>query len=83
MSRTTIVLDEPAERALAALTKHYGCSASEAIRRALVQHRERALGVPEEKRKRRRAALEKLIELMDGHDWQAEIAQLKQEDERS
>jgi negative regulator of replication initiation len=83
MSRTTIVLDERSEDALAALTKHYGCSASEAIRRALVQHRERALGVPEDKRRRRKAALEKLIEVMDGHDWQAEISRLKEEDEWS
>jgi hypothetical protein len=83
MIRTTVVLDEPSQSALEALTKHYGCSASEAIRRALIQQRERAVGVPEERRKRRRAALEKLIELMDGHDWQAEIAALKQEDEHS
>lgn len=81
MIRTTIVLDESSERALTALTKHYGCSASEVVRRALVQHRDRALGVPEDKRRRRRAALDKLIELTDGHDWEAEIAQLKQEDE--
>lgn len=83
MSRTTIVLDEPSEAALRALTKHYGCSASEAVRRALVQHRERTLGVPEEKRTRRRAALRKLIELMEGHDWQSEIAALKEEDRAS
>lgn len=76
-------MSEPSEAALQALTKHYGCSASEAIRRALVQHRERALGVPADKRRRRRAALDKLIELMDGHDWQAEIAALKDEDARS
>ncbi|MGH8311319.1 MAG: hypothetical protein ACRETX_16180 [Steroidobacteraceae bacterium] len=80
MSRTTIVLDHPSETALSALTKHYGCSASEAVRRALVQHRERTLGVPEEKRQRRRAALEQLVRLMDGHDWQAEIERLKNED---
>lgn len=83
MSRTTIVLDGPAEEALRALTKHYGCSASEAIRRALVQHRDRMLGVPADKRKRRKAALTQLIALMDGHNWQAELARLKEEDERS
>jgi hypothetical protein len=81
MSRTTIVLDEPSEEALRALTRHYGCSASEAIRRALIKHRERALGVPAEKRRRRKAALRKLIEIMDGHDWQAEIERLKEEDD--
>ncbi len=47
--RTTIVLDEPSSEALKVLTKHYGCSASEAVRRALVQHRARTLDVPEDK----------------------------------
>lgn len=83
MSRTTIVLDEPAEDALRALTRHYGCSASEVIRRALLKHREMTLGVPEEKRRRRKLALEKLIASMDGHDWQGELERLKEEDEPS
>ncbi len=83
MNQTTIVLDEQSSDALAALTKHYGCSASEAVRRALVQHRTRTLGVPENKRRRRKAALLKLIELMDGHDYLAEIKRLKEEDEWS
>lgn len=83
MNRTTIVLDEQSEAALEALRKHYGCSASEAVRRALVQHRARTLGVPSDKRKRRVAALRKLVSLMDGNDWQAEIARLKEEDEHS
>ncbi len=80
MSRTTIVLDPGSEQALEALTRHYGCSASEAIRRALVSHRDRTLGVPAEKRRRRVAAFEKLVELMDGSDWQTELQQLKDED---
>lgn len=80
MSRTTVVLDGPSQAALDALTRHYGCSASEAVRRALVQHRDRALGVPEEKRKRRRAALDDLVRLMDGHDWKAELDRLEEEE---
>jgi hypothetical protein len=80
MSRTTVVLDAPSQAALDALTRHYGCSASEAVRRALVQHRDRALGVPEEKRKRRRAALDDLVRLMDGHDWKAELDRLDEEE---
>jgi hypothetical protein len=83
MSRTTIVLDEPSEAALQALVKHFGCSASEAVRRALVGERQRVLGVPEDKQRRRRAALEKLIEITDGHDWRAELARLKDEDDAS
>jgi len=81
MSRTTIVLDEQSQAALDSLARHYGCSASEVVRRALVQHRDRALGVPVEKRRRRSAALEKLVELMDGHDWKAELEKLKAEDD--
>lgn len=80
MSRTTIVLDTPSQAALDALTRHYGCSASEAVRRALIQHLDRALGVPEEKRRRRRAALEDLVRLMDGHDWQSELKSLEEEE---
>ena len=83
MNRTTIVLDERSQAALDALTKHYGCSASEAVRRALVRHREQALGVPADKRKRRSAALRKLVAIMDGHDWQEEIAMLKEQDEQA
>ena len=79
MNRTTIVLDTPSQDALDALTRHYGCSASEAVRRALVQQRERTLGVPEDKRRRRRDALEQLVHLMDGHDWEAELASLREE----
>lgn len=37
--------------------------------------------MPEEKRKRRVAALRALIERMDGQDAEAEIARLKAEDE--
>jgi len=81
MSRTTIVLDNSSEEALEALTRHFGCSASEAVRRALVNHRDRTLGVPAEKRRRRAAAFEKLVQLMDGTDWQTEIARLKDEDD--
>lgn len=80
MSRTTVVLDASSQAALDALTRHYGCSASEAVRRALVHHRDRTIGVPEEKRRRRRAALEELVRLMDGHDWKAELERLDEEE---
>ena len=81
MSRTTIVLDTPSEEALEALSHHYQCSPSEAVRRVLAHHRTRALGnVPLEKQRRRRDALQKLVQLMDGHDWQSELLCL-QDDE--
>ena len=79
--RTTIVLDDAAFEALRDLSRRYGCSASEAVRRALVRHRDEVVGVPEEKRKRRAAALRQLVERMDGQDVEAEIARLKAEDE--
>ena len=66
MSRTTIVLDVGSEEALQALTRHYGCSASEAIRRSLPNHRHRILGVSQDKRRRRVAAFEKLAKLVEG-----------------
>ncbi|MCA9597318.1 MAG: hypothetical protein KC776_28585 [Myxococcales bacterium] len=41
---------------------------SEAIRRAVVQLRDRSTGVPEARRKQRVEALQKLIELTEGND---------------
>ena len=79
--RTSIVLDDASSQALRDLARHLGCSASEVVRRALMSYRERVVGVPVEKRRRRRAALEALIASMDGHDWRAELAALKEQDE--
>jgi predicted CopG family antitoxin len=79
--RTTIVLDDASYEALRELRRADGCSASEAVRRAVLQRRERELGVPLEKRRRRKAALLRLIALMDGQDADAEIARIKAEDE--
>jgi hypothetical protein len=54
---------------------------SDAIRRAIVQQRDRVVGVSEERRKARRDALDKLIELTDGTDPEVEVARIKNEDE--
>lgn len=80
--RTTIVLDDAALQALRELARRYGCSASEAVRRALVRHRDEVVGVHEEKRRRRAAALRELVARMDGQDAEAAIARLKAEDEQ-
>ncbi len=76
-----MVLDDRSERALRELETRYRCSASEVVRRALIAERERALGVPEDKRRRRAKALKALIATMDGHDWRGELRRLKEEDE--
>lgn len=81
--RTTIVLDDASLQALRDLSRRYGCSASEAVRRALVRYRDEVAGVPEEKRNRRAAALRALVARMDGQDAEAEIARLKAEDEHA
>lgn len=79
-ARTSILLDAATREAAQQLAAKYGCTMSDAIRRAIVQQRDRVLGVSEERRKARRAALEKLIELTDGNDPDAEIARIKAED---
>ncbi len=79
--RTTIVLDEDSRQAARELARHYGCSTAEAIRRAVIAHRDRIGGVPPRARERRRAALHRLYELFEGHDPDEEIRRLKVEDE--
>ena len=39
-TRTTIVLDDESRQAVEELARHYACSMSEAIRRAVVGHRD-------------------------------------------
>jgi hypothetical protein len=75
------MLDDETRDAARRLATRYGCSASEAIRRSVLAHRNTVFGVSEEVRQRRLEALERLIELFDGHDADAEIRQLKIEDE--
>ena len=75
------MLDDETRDAAKRLASRYGCSTSEAIRRAVLAHRNTVFGVSEEVRLRRVEALERLITLFDGHDAEAEIRQLKSEDE--
>jgi hypothetical protein len=79
--RTTLLLDDETRQAARDLAGIYGCSVSEAIRRAVVRQRGVVLGVSAEQRSRRRAALDRAFELFDGHDADAEIARLKDEDD--
>ncbi len=64
--RTTILLDDDTRHAARELALRYGCSVSEAIRRAVIRQRDASLGVPASTRKERRKVLERLFELFDG-----------------
>ncbi len=79
--RTTLLLDDETRRAAKQLALRYDCSTSEAIRRAVVRHRDAAFGVPPERRQERRKTLERLFDLFEGHDADEEIRRLKTEDE--
>ena len=81
VQRTTLILDEETRRAARQLALRYGCSISEAIRRAVVRHRDTVFGVPAESRHERRKVLERLFELFAGNDPYEEIRRLKAEDE--
>lgn len=81
--RTTIMLDDATREAARQLAAEYGCSMSEAIRRAVVAHRDSTQGVSEDFRRQRTQALERLFELFEGHDAEAEIRERKAEDEFS
>ncbi len=81
MQRTSLLLDDETRRAARQLSLRYGCSVSEAIRRAVVRHRDAVLGVPAERRKARMEKLGELFELFKGHDAEEEVRRLKTHDE--
>lgn len=79
--RTTIVLDPDSRKAAEELAAADRTSMSQAIRRAVVEERNRRLGPGSAQQRRRRQALERLFELFVEHDAAAEIAELKRQDE--
>jgi hypothetical protein len=79
--RTTILLDDETRLAARELAMRYGCSVSEAIRRAVVRQRDASMGVPAGARKERTQALGRLFELFEGNDPDEEVSRLKQQDE--
>jgi hypothetical protein len=81
MDRTTLLLDEETRNAARQLALRYGCSTSEAIRRAILRHRDTVFGVPAESRAERRRVLMRLFELFDDNNPKEEIRRLKHEDE--
>lgn len=80
MDRTTIVLNPAARQAAKQLAARWGCSGSEAIRRALIAQRDAVTGQAPARRTERRLLLLKLCRLFEGSDAVAEIAQRKRED---
>lgn len=81
MHRTSLLIDDETKRAARQLASKYDCSTSEAIRRAVVKQRDAVFGLSSQQVADRRAALDKLIELFDGIDVEAEIRRMKEEDE--
>lgn len=81
MKRTTIVLDSASLEAAHQLSGRLHVSMSEVIRRALLDYRDRLVGVTPEFRDQRVQALHQLFELFEGHDARAEIRKLRDEAE--
>ncbi len=79
--RTTILLDDETRFAARQLALRYGCSTSEAIRKAILGHRATVFGLPAESRTERRRSLLRLFELFKENDPEDEIQRLKSQDE--
>ena len=79
--RTSLILDEETREAARDLARRYGCSVSEAIRRAVVRQRDMVFGIPAASREERRKVLERLFDLFEGNDPEEEVRRLKAQDE--
>ncbi len=80
-TRTTVLLDDEVRAAARELAGRYGCSVSEAIRRAVLRHRDAVLGLPRSRRQERVRILDRLFDLFEGHDAADEVRRLKEQDE--
>ncbi len=80
MKRTTVVLDSASLAAAHQLSGRLHISMSEVIRRALLDYRDKMVGVTPEFRDQRVKALHELFDLLAGHDARDEIRRLKSED---
>ena len=80
-TRTTLLLDDEVRAAARELAHRYGCSTSEAIRRAVLRQRDAVLGIPPARRRERVRMLGRLFHLFEGHDAADEIRRLKEQDE--
>ena len=75
------MLDEDVLSAARELAHRYGCSTSEAIRRAVLRHRDAVIGIPPARRAERVRVLERLFVLFEGHDPADEVRRLRDQDE--
>ena len=80
-TRTPVILDDEVRAAARELAGRYGCSVSEAIRRAVLRHRDAVLGLPRSRRQERVRILDRLFDLFEGHDAADEVRRLKEQDE--
>jgi predicted transcriptional regulator len=80
-TRTTLLLDDASRSAAKRLAARLQVSPSEVVRRAIVHYSDHVLGVSAERRRRRKRALERLAGMFEGHDADAEVRRLKDEDE--
>jgi len=76
-----LLLDDYAHAAVQQLARRHQCSNSEAIRRAVLRHRDSVLGVPPERRAERVQLLHQLFGLFEGHDAAQEVRRLKEQDD--
>lgn len=79
--RTTLILDDDTRKAARELAQRYDCTLSEAIRRAVVRHRDAVAGVTREAREERTRVLHQLFRMFEGNDPEEEVRRLKAEDE--
>lgn len=79
MKRTTVVLDSASLEAAHQLTGRLHISMSEVIRRALLDYRDKMVGVTPEFRDQRVQSLHKLFDLFEGYDPTEELRRLKEE----
>jgi hypothetical protein len=75
------MMDDETRIAARELALRYGCSTSEAIRRAVLRHHDTLYGVPAQGRAERRKVLDRLLVLFKGHDAEDEVRRLKAQDE--
>ena len=79
MHRTTILLDQEARQAAKQVSQKLGISASEVMRRALLNLRDQVVGPSPARRRERVAALKQLRKLFAGYDPEPEIRAIKKE----
>ena len=80
-TRTTVLLDDEVRAAARELANRYECSTSEAIRRAVLRHRDAVLGIPASRRQERVRVLNRLFDLFEDHDAADEVRRLEVQDE--